>query len=247
METKKYSRKYIGEKFKTNEGYDLLVIDGGSKKGYVTIQIENWISEVSSSNLKRRTIKNPYHKSVFNIGYIGDGRFSVKNNGKITKEYYLWHGIMQRSYCDKYHKKRPTYTHTIVYEDWHNFQVFAEWCADNYIDGWELDKDLLSESDNKIYSPSTCVFIPSQLNSFLTNKKSGNLSGYTGVKRADSKRERWQARICCIYTSKLLSLGNYDTPEEASQAYQTKRAKYAEIWKERMMGILPQKAINNIK
>jgi len=47
METqvKKYCRKRIGKVHTTNEGYEALVVDGGTKRGSCTIKIENWIGE----------------------------------------------------------------------------------------------------------------------------------------------------------------------------------------------------------
>ena len=41
------------------------------------------------------------------------------------------------------------------------------WWLENQVDGWQLDKDLVG--DGKLYSPDTCVFVPSWVNSFASN------------------------------------------------------------------------------
>jgi len=61
---KKYSRNSVFTKegvllpieqrtFTTNEGYKCILIDGGSKRGYVTVQIDNWIIESQVSPIKK--------------------------------------------------------------------------------------------------------------------------------------------------------------------------------------------------
>ena len=84
--------------------------------------------------------------------------------------YRAWTGILTRAYSDKYHAKRPTYSGVTVCEDWHSFMSFRHWWLENQVDGWELDKDILY--DDVVYSPETCIFVPSWLNSFTTDSGS---------------------------------------------------------------------------
>lgn len=68
--------------------------------------------------------------------------------------------------------RKASYVNTV--NSFESFQEFAEWCQDQY--GylnkdekgryWQLDKDLLYFGNNA-YSPTTCVFIPLRLNSFI--------------------------------------------------------------------------------
>ena len=58
-------------------------------------------------------------------------------------------------------------------------------------------------------------------NAHNRNKRRNNKSGYTGV-RAENKR--WLAEIKVNYNP--IRLGLFDTPEEASRAYQDARRKY---------------------
>ena len=87
---KKYSRNSIGRKFITNEslgGYEVEVIDGGSKRLYCTARIKDYIFECQVSALKRGVCKYPFHPSVHGKGYLGVGDYKVGINGKHTKEY----------------------------------------------------------------------------------------------------------------------------------------------------------------
>ena len=162
-----------------------------------------------------------------------------------SQAYTIWHSMLQRSYDSNYHKKEPTYKSVVVYEEWHNFQNFAEWfyTKSDYQEGWHLDKDLLS-TDNKIYSQATCLFIPRKLNNFLANVQLNNTSGYTGVSWY-KPTNKWAARI--YVDEKPKHLGYYTNKQIAALMYKLARRKEANKWKEKMQGTLPQKAINGIK
>lgn len=47
---------------------------------------------------------------------------------------------------------------------------FKKWFDENYIKGYELDKDILIKG-NRIYSPDTCCFVPSFINRLYTSSK----------------------------------------------------------------------------
>ena len=211
---KKYSRGHIGERFTTKEGYDGIVIDGGSKGNYVTIKINDWISEVTDYSIKNGSIKYPYHPSVLGKGYFGIGNYVSSVDGTKTSEYKIWRGILQRCYDPKWHQKHPSYSKTKVCHKWHDFQVFAHWFNKNSIDGFHLDKDLLSGVD-KIYSPETCVFLPRKVNIFLTNAKNRKGDSLpTGVCKKDSGYE-----VGMSVGGRTIYLGYYRTIKMASQVY----------------------------
>lgn len=242
---KKYNKSHIGEIHTTNNGLTCKVIDGSSTKAYCTIQIENWIKEVRYSAVKSGRIKYPYQPNVYGVGYVGEGKYLKYVNNKNTKAYNLWNGMLQRCYSKEYQEKKPTYAGTTVCREWHNFQVFAKWFYEksNYQEGWHLDKDLLSPKV-KVYSSDTCIFIPLALNSFLTNIKLNNTSGYTGV-HFNKYKNKWEASI--HRNGKQKCLGAYKNKQIAALQYKLARKKEADKWKKEMMGILPQQVINNIK
>lgn len=255
---KKYNRTKVFDKagnllpveqrtFITTEGYKCILVDGGTKGGAVTAQIENYIFESYIQPIKAGNITYPFHPSFLGIGYIGVGKYKTKENKKATKVYISWSGILERAYSDNYHKTRPTYKNVTVCEEWHNFQNFAEWFYEksNYQEGWALDKDLLSEN-NKVYSPETCIFIPPELNGFLANNTSANTSGATGV-HFEKSTGKFMARITDVVSKERLYLGVFNTIKEAENVYNNARKGQAQVWKNRMYGVLPSKAIEKIR
>ena len=106
---------------------------------------------------------------VFGVG-INDGKYPAKVNGKTIKEYNLWCGLLERCYCPKLQKKRPTYIGCLVSENFKSYSYFYDWVQKQVgfsEKGFQLDKDLIFKG-NKLYSEETCLFLPSQLNSLLT-------------------------------------------------------------------------------
>ena len=57
--------------------------------------------------------------------------------------------------------------------EWHNFQVFAKWFDENYMEGFQLDKDIKIEG-NKIYSSGTCLFVSPTNNKVKARAKTFN-------------------------------------------------------------------------
>ncbi len=101
--------------------------------------------------------------SVHGVGFIGIGKHSSRDNGKVSKSYATWKGMLARCYYPKYQEIYPTYKGCTVHISWHNFQVFAEWFDMNYIKGYHLDKDIKLEG-NKVYNSEYCSFVSAKEN-----------------------------------------------------------------------------------
>ena len=99
----------------------------------------------------------------------------------------------------------PTYAGARVCEEWHTYQVFAEWyySQPGYSLGYEVDKDILVPG-NKEYSPKACGLVPKWLNKFFAFQYSTNSSGFPGVS-VDSKGRLWLARVQCSALKENLS------------------------------------------
>lgn len=102
-------------------------------------------------------------RKVEGVGICDRGKYKGIQNGKQTKVYTTWHSMIVRSYSKKTHKRLNTYKNCSVVDEWLYFQTFAEWFYKNYLDGYELDKDILIKG-NKVYGPDTCCFVPKQIN-----------------------------------------------------------------------------------
>ena len=243
----------IGKRFITNEGYEIEIVEK-LEHPYRKIKFNNGHEMKSQmTHIIKGAISNPFHPSICNVGYIGNGRFKSMVNKKTTQEYEVWRNMLQRCYDEKTQERQPGYKMVKVCKDWHNFQNFAKFYEDNYpkINNLKLslDKDLLQQgTENKIYSPETCVFLPQYVNNFLTNKKSNNTSGYTGVSwYSDSKK--WVVHIHLLEKNKQKTLGYFQTPELASQSYQQARAEQSEKVKDylRSLNYLPEETIQLVK
>lgn len=214
-----------GEEHITNEGYKITIKEYRGCMD-LTVIFENGYERVCTYNhVKTKNISNPYHKSVFGIGYYGVGKHKAKINYKNTRCYQTWVNIIERCYSEKRQEKQPTYKGCSVAEEWHNFQNFAEWFENNYRESFHLDKDILQKG-NKVYSPNTCCFVPQEINGLLV-KNNINRGEYPIGMSLHKKSNRVRVthkRIGRIYTK------TYDTIEESFQAYkETKEAYIKEV------------------
>ena len=108
--------------------------------------------------VKAGTVKDKMHPSVYGVGFIGYGKFKPFVKNKISRSYRVWVDMMARCYSEYYKTNYPTYSECKVFDGWKNYQVFANWFEENYIEGYQLDKDI-KISGNKYYSPDTCIFV----------------------------------------------------------------------------------------
>lgn len=213
-------RNRLGEKHRTSEGYEAEIIEYFNSLN-CTIKFDDGtvVNNKKYREIKNGSVKNPNHKTVYGIGYIGQGRYKVTTTGK-NKPYKKWHSLIQRCYDVKAFDRHPTYESCSVDERWHNFQVFAEWFENNYIEGFELDKDILVKG-NKIYSPETCCFVPQGVNALFTNRKNHRGDCPIGVSKIKNK--------FAVFLSKngeRYYLGVFDTPKEAFECYKFHKEKY---------------------
>lgn len=181
----------------------------------------NNLVQTNYANFKKGIVKNPYDKSVWGVGYIGEGDYKISINGKKTPQYILWSNMINRCYNKIFHSKQPTYENCTVCDEWYNFQTFAEWYDENYYslneEKMNLDKDILVKG-NKIYSPDTCVFVPHFINTLFI--KNDILRGNLPIGVIWHKRDR-KYRAQCNKNGKVSTLGSYNTPEEAFEKYKS--------------------------
>lgn len=167
----KAKNKILNKEFNTNEGYVVKVLEYKDRHT-VTVEFQDtfkYKTITTTQNIKKGQIKNPYMKTIYNIGYYGDGKYKARINNKKTLHYIKWFSMFNRCYNHKYHEKQPHYLGCSVSEEFHCFQDFAKWMDENWYEYdkmLELDKDLLIEG-NKVYSPEACCFIPKEINNAL--------------------------------------------------------------------------------
>lgn len=231
----------MGETHITFEGYSIKIIESQGSRN-CTIQFEDGIvlTEMQYGHIKRGAIRNPFHKAVYNVGYIGQGRY----DSSYRKCYKSWQRVMERAYSIKWKEKYSSYKDVRVCEEWNCFQNFAKWYVENYIEDFELDKDILLKG-NKIYSPETCTFVPPELNKCFTKREAKRgkypigVSFHKKIKKFTTSLNR---------NGVVIPLGYFDTPEEAFQTYKIAKEKWikelAKRWQGKITEMCYQALIN---
>ena len=206
----------------------------------------NWTAKnVEYRQFKNGEIKCPYERRAFGVGYMGEGKYRSKENGKTTRIYKTWQSMLQRCYDKKYHEKRPTYIGCAVDKYWHNFQNFAKWYEENYytIEGerMHLDKDVLVKG-NKVYSSETCIFVPQTINLLFTKRNNARGESVIGTSLKNGKY-KVECHIINLKTgkSKKEYLGYYDTQEKAFEVYKQYKEKYIKEVADHYKDQIPEK------
>ena len=185
-------------------------------------------------DIRNGEVKDPHSPSVFGIGVLGT-KYPSRVNGVLTKEYTLWKNMLERCYSDGFKKQRPTYEGCKVSENFKHHEYFYEWCNKqigfNNKD-WHLDKDLLVKG-NEVYSESTCVFIPQEVNSLLVKREALRGDHLIGVYWHNASK----AFVAQVGKSKGKQewLGVFKTELEAFKAYKQAKESFikeqANKWK----------------
>lgn len=142
----------------------------------------------------------------------------------ICPAYSSWICMLKRAYSESFSKSHPTYCGVSVCREWLSFTSFRKWWLINNIDGFDLDKDILS--DSREYSPSSCIFIPNWLNKFNTDRRNHRGEYPIGVTR-HNQCSRFVARCKNALTGKDDHLGLFTTPEAAHLAWRTRKLELA--------------------
>ena len=223
-----------GEEWLSYQGHKMIIIKCEGSK-FCTIKFENGhiIENIQYDRIKRGGVNNPYHPSVFNIGYLGVGKYDPAIN---KTAYIRWSGIMERVNSEKAEILNPSYHNVTVCEEWKCFQNFADWFYENYkadyMQNWDLDKDILFK-ENKHYSPESSRFVPQEINKFFIRRKTLINTLPIGVSLNKGRGKMFKATMG--KNGRNFHIGYFNTVGEASNAY-IKAKEYhakclAEIWK----------------
>lgn len=169
---------------------------------------------VSVSNLRKGKVKNPMLPKVFDVGFIGIGKYSTADK----KASQTWRSMLQRCYSKEFHILQPTYIGCSVCDEWKNFQNFAKWFYEesNFEEGLQLDKDILIQG-NKLYSSDVCRFISKEVNNLITDSGAARGKYKLGVS-LDAYSGKYKAQCSSKKLGKK-ALGLHDTEQKAHEAY----------------------------
>ena len=149
--------------------------------------------------------------------------------------YKCWKDMLKRSYSDKFKSKHHTYAAAHVCDEWKNFMEFRRWWVDHQVDGWCLDKDILT-SGGKKYSPETCIFVPHWINCFTIGRDAARGKYAIGVSLF--KRDGvFSAKHKHPFTGKSIHVGYFKTEVEANWAWADSKISLATSIKSEMDAI----------
>jgi hypothetical protein len=164
-------------------------------------------------------------KLKFGVG-INDANYPINPivNGKrkMCHFYAVWNNMIRRCYMDDKDRRQveTPYIGCSVVEEWHKFSNFKSWMETQDWRDKQLDKDLKVHG-NKIYGPKTCVFIPKEINTLISE---GRHSSYQLKKGLTIDHGKIRARIRKY--GKLYQIGNFDNEKDAHDAWVIERKKY---------------------
>jgi len=195
--------------------------------------------ETTYGNFNKGQVKNPYDRTVCEVGYIGEGKYTTGGKDYRTKQYAVWEDMMYRCYKEKDRHLHPAYENCTVCEEWHNYQTFGKWYDENFYtvkdSRTHLDKDILFK-DNKLYSPTTCVFVPQRINMVFMKKN----------RTVDSDLPNGIHRCVTGFSAQYInkSLGVYKTLDEALLYYNIEKQLHISKLANEYKNIIPPELYN---
>lgn len=218
---KKNTPELVGKTFENNKGNIYTVLNRLTVTRYLIVfHNTGYITSTTNKEINSGGVKDIYAPELYGVGYVGMGVQKRDDNISI-KAYSVWNNMLRRCYSEKERVKFPTYEGCAVDSEWHCFQEYLLWFNLNYRVGFHVDKDILSPSGHKIYSKTTCEFIPPYINSLFTDTKAKRGAYPQGV-YYKKKNRKFVAQVCegnGIQTH----LGLYETPEDAYAVYMEKK------------------------
>jgi hypothetical protein len=157
--------------------------------------------------------------------------------------YKIWASMLERTQIGGvYQQKYPTYAGTEVAKEWLSFLAFKNWlegvniqfrkelniAADDPTSVWtgrQLDKDLLADG-SKLYSPDTCLFVTSNVNSFVLDGGGARGDSDIGVSFHKSTG-KYQVNCNNQGRQEYLGLFTHDQLDLAAYTYQKRKHELA--------------------
>lgn len=208
----------LGEENLNNQGCLMKIVEYNKARDIIVEFQDEYRFKVHTryEHFISGNVRNPYHPSVLNVGITGN-KYPDKINGRITKEYTLWHNMIQRCYDEKYKEKKPTYKDVTCCKEWLLYENFYEWLHEQEnFDKWlnndyAIDKDIIIKN-NKMYSPEACCLVPSNVNALFIKRDNCRGNFPVGVAMASNG-----FKVGCSnqLSMNLEYLGTYSTPEVA--------------------------------
>ena len=87
------------KEYTTNEGYQIVILEyKNNRKCTIKFLYNGFTKSTTYQHILSGNVKNPYHKSIFGVGFIGVGNYKTKENNKVVKYYSVWKSMLERCY-----------------------------------------------------------------------------------------------------------------------------------------------------
>lgn len=163
-------------------------------------------------------------------------------DGKIDTFYEQWKDMKKR--CNNsINKRNNSYKDCSISDEFLDYDKYYEWAEKNYYQLENekicLDKDILIKG-NKLYSPSTCIFVPMRINQLFESSKQSRGLLPKGVTL--NNNGRYVARIS--KNNKNIFLGSFNSVEEAFNCYKEAKENYIKEIADEYKSKIPNKLYN---
>lgn len=136
------SQVQVGDIFPTNQGCTVVVLFIGNN-GKFLVEFRDqarYQCFVGFNDLLSGNVENPYAKIFHGVGYLGEGRYKIKDNPSDkheSLEFTVWLDLLSGL------AMVTTITDTSFRPEWYNFQKFAEWYINSefYAVGYKIDEN----------------------------------------------------------------------------------------------------------
>lgn len=123
-----------------------------------------------ADSFRNGNIRDRLAKTICGVGFLGLEDYSA--HPRYVNIYQRWRNMIVRCNQDRDGAFRPSYLGCSVCPEWCDLSKFFNWCINHsqWNNGeWELDKDILLKG-NKVYSPETCSFVPTEINNLFIKR-----------------------------------------------------------------------------
>lgn len=231
-----YNNKGTKMKIIVYRNWDDMIIEFQDDHKYKT--------KTTYNSFKKGTVKNPFDRTVYNVGYKGVGKYNILRHGRI---YDTWTGLLRRCYDPYTLNKEPTYINCTVEDELLNFQNFAKWYEENYYEvdneQMELDKDILLKN-NKVYCKEYMIFVPKRINLLIVNSKNRRGELPIGVYYYNKQHDKFYAHCSIVDEhgkAKRQQIGVYNTVDEAFLNYKEYKERYIKKIADEYKSVIPEK------
>lgn len=231
---------YEGGVFNSNSFGEFTVIKYESNRN-ITVKFLNtgFVTKTTLTQLQKGTVADKLVPTLCGVGVLG-GQYDIRENGVQNREYKIWSSMMNRCYDKTYQRRFPTYRKCEVSDYFKCYDNFHIWCNEQKgfnEEFWQLDKDLLV-TGNKLYSETTCVFLPSAIN--LAIVKPAKVKELPVGVTLSSDKKKFVARISRYGNSEVL--GRFTDLESAKEVYKHAKISYITELANKYKGLIDDRA-----